>query len=146
MHRASATAWFLCILIFLSTGSAQENQSKKSALTKLYIRRCGTTKLQGPFLETFRDVRMQPGERYRAPSVRYKINENGTVTNVKVLRYSGVKDIDQRLASSISNLKYAPRPWLSHHRYRDDSHYRLDKFAGVIVISYLSAIRMPPLA
>jgi TonB family protein len=53
---------------------------------------------------------MQPGERYRAPSVRYKINENGTVTNVKVLRYSGVKDIDQRLASSISNLKYAPRP------------------------------------
>ena len=91
-----------------SAGLAEENQTKKSD-QKDFIKRCGTTKLQGPFLD-FKDVKMQPGERYRSPSIRYQINEDGTVSNVKVLRYSGVKDIDQQLASAVSNLKYVPRP------------------------------------
>ena len=94
--------------MLLSTGAAQEKQSKKSD-QKNFIKRCGATKLQGPFLD-FKNVKMQPGERYRSPSVRYQINEDGTVSNVKVLRYSGVKDIDQQLAAAVSNLKFAPRP------------------------------------
>src|SRR5689334_10497612 len=103
MHRTSASASFLCILLLFCTGSAQEKQSKKSN-QKEFIKRCATMKLDGPFLD-FKDVTMQAGERYRAPLVRYQINEDGTVSNVMVLRYSGVKDIDQQLASAVSNLK-----------------------------------------
>src|SRR5437764_5766467 len=103
MHQTSASASFLCILVLLSAGSAEDKQSTKSDQE-----RCGTTKLQGPSLD-FKGVKMRPGERYRSPAVRYQINENGTVSNVRVLRYSGVKDIDQKLASTGSNLKFGPR-------------------------------------
>jgi TonB family protein len=52
-----------------------------------------------------------PNESYkRSPIVKFQINEDGTVSNTKVTRRSGVADIDKKVAEAIAGWRYAPRP------------------------------------
>lgn len=54
----------------------------------------------GPF--HFRD-----GESYKgAPIVKYQINEDGTVSDVKIKRNSGVNDIDRKVVRALFRWKY----------------------------------------
>jgi len=42
--------------------------------------------------------------------VKFDILEDGSVANVKIVRSSGVSDLDKRLVSSVNRLKYKARP------------------------------------
>lgn len=46
----------------------------------------------------------------RPPVVKFQVNENGTVSNVKIVRSSGGGDIDRLVLDSISTWKYKTRP------------------------------------
>jgi TonB family protein len=52
-----------------------------------------------------------PGESYkRAPVVKFQINEDGAVSQAKIVRSSGVSDIDAKVLEAITKWKYKPRP------------------------------------
>jgi TonB family protein len=52
-----------------------------------------------------------PNESYkRSPIVKFQINEDGTVSNTKIVRSSGVADIDKKVAAVVSSWKYLPGP------------------------------------
>jgi hypothetical protein len=52
-----------------------------------------------------------PGESYkRSPIIKYQINPDGSVSNVKLVRTLGVEDIDRKLPAATSNCKYKPHP------------------------------------
>lgn len=58
----------------------------------------------GPF-------RHSRGESYkRAPVVKFDIEEDGTVSNIKLMRSSGLKDLDQKLVQAIRHWEYDQRP------------------------------------
>jgi TonB family protein len=46
----------------------------------------------------------------RSPTIKYEIQEDGTVTNAVITRKSGVADLDQKFPDAISRWKYKPRP------------------------------------
>lgn len=51
------------------------------------------------------------GESYkRSPLLKFDINEDGTTTNVRIIRGSGVSEVDRKLAAVLRNSKYKPRP------------------------------------
>lgn len=55
--------------------------------------------------------RILPNESYKhPPTVKFSIEENGTVSDVKVTRSSGVADIDKKVVDSIGKWKFKPRP------------------------------------
>jgi TonB family protein len=41
--------------------------------------------------------------------VKFQINEDGTVSNTKVTRRSGVAAIDKKVANAMAGWRYAPR-------------------------------------
>lgn len=50
-----------------------------------------------------------PGESYKAaPTVKFQINEDGSVSNVTLTRSSGVKGIDKWVIKEVSGWKYTP--------------------------------------
>jgi TonB family protein len=52
-----------------------------------------------------------PGESYkRPPTVKFQVNEDGTVSNMKLIRSSGVKDIDKKLIKAASTWKFKAVP------------------------------------
>jgi TonB family protein len=52
-----------------------------------------------------------PGESYkRSPAVKFQINEDGTVSNVKLIRSSGVKGIDKMVLRAVSGWTYKEVP------------------------------------
>lgn len=52
-----------------------------------------------------------PSEAYkRSPTVKYLIQEDGTVSNATITRSSGVADMDQKIIDAIARWKYNPRP------------------------------------
>ena len=52
-----------------------------------------------------------PGESYKdSPTIKFQINEDGTVSNVKLMRSSGVKDIDRKLIKAASAWTYKAVP------------------------------------
>jgi TonB family protein len=52
-----------------------------------------------------------PGESYkRPPTVKYLIQEDGTVSNPTITRSSGVADIDKKILDAVAKWKYKPRP------------------------------------
>jgi TonB family protein len=52
-----------------------------------------------------------PGESYkRSPTIKFQINEDGTVSNIKLIRSSGVKDIDRKLLKEASGWKFRAVP------------------------------------
>jgi len=42
--------------------------------------------------------------------VKFQINGDGTVSNVKLVRSSGVRDIDKKLLSAVAKWKFKPNP------------------------------------
>jgi TonB family protein len=52
-----------------------------------------------------------PDESYkRSPTVKYLIQEAGTVSNATITRSSGVADMDKKILDAIAKWKYKPRP------------------------------------
>jgi TonB family protein len=52
-----------------------------------------------------------PKESYKhAPVVSFQIHEDGSVTDAKIVRSSGVRDIDKKLLEAVANWKYKPNP------------------------------------
>ena len=52
-----------------------------------------------------------PTESYRnTPSVKFLIQEDGSVSDVRITRSSGVADIDKKVLESVSQWKYKARP------------------------------------
>jgi TonB family protein len=45
-----------------------------------------------------------------SPTLKFQVNEDGTVSGVKLTRGSGVKDIDKHVVAAVSHWKYKPRP------------------------------------
>jgi len=51
------------------------------------------------------------GESYkRSPTVKFLIQEDGTVSDTTIVRSSGVADIDKKILDAIAKWKYKPRP------------------------------------
>jgi TonB family protein len=46
----------------------------------------------------------------RSPIVRFLIQEDGSVSGVRIVRSSGVADIDKKVVDAVSQWKYKPRP------------------------------------
>jgi len=44
------------------------------------------------------------------PVVKFQINQDGTVSNVRLVRGSGVRDINKKVVESVSMWKYQPKP------------------------------------
>jgi TonB family protein len=52
-----------------------------------------------------------PSESYKSsPTVKFLIQEDGSVSDVRVTRSSGVADIDKKVRESVSKWKYNARP------------------------------------
>jgi len=52
-----------------------------------------------------------PGETYKqSPTVKFQINEDGTVSKVKLIRSSGVKDVDKQVLKEVSSWKFKAVP------------------------------------
>jgi TonB family protein len=44
------------------------------------------------------------------PLVKFQINEDGTVSNVRLVHGCGVRDINKKVVESVSKWKYKPKP------------------------------------
>ena len=52
-----------------------------------------------------------PNESYKqAPTVKFLIQEDGTVSNATLTRSSGMADMDKKILDAIAKWKYKPRP------------------------------------
>ena len=52
-----------------------------------------------------------PNESYKqSPTVKYLIQEDGTVSNATITRSSGMADMDKKILDAITKWKYKPRP------------------------------------
>ena len=95
------------VLLTIGLGSAcwdQDAQKKSvpSECTKM-IRVHGSFP-KGPF-------KWLPKESYKgSPLIKYKIQEDGTVSDAFVSRSSGVADIDKKVLDAVAQWKYKPRP------------------------------------
>lgn len=68
-----------------------------------------TTRIHGSFPNG--PFKTLPNESYkRSPTVRYVIEEDGTVSNPAITRSSGVADMDKKILDAIARWKYKPRP------------------------------------
>jgi TonB family protein len=78
-----------------------EEQLRKECVAKLMSRRALP---KGPF-------RFLPNESYKqSPSLKFQINQDGTVANVKLIRHSGISDLDRQAVAYVAAWKYKPRP------------------------------------
>ena len=60
--------------------------------------------IQGPF-------KVLPGESYKdSPTLSFQINDDGSVSKIKLIRSSGVRDVDKQTVEAIRGWKYKPRP------------------------------------
>jgi TonB family protein len=58
-----------------------------------------------------REFKFRKGEKYRnSPVVFYEVNPDGKPSNVKLMRSTGVKDIDDFAVDWVKKLKYKPAP------------------------------------
>jgi TonB family protein len=58
---------------------------------------------KGPF-------KILPGESYKhSPTVKFLIQEDGTISNAAITRSSGVADIDKKILDAVARWKYKPR-------------------------------------
>lgn len=57
------------------------------------------------------EVQPQKGEKYRRPAmVAYEVQENGDVGKLRLVRHSGIKELDGKLLSMAHQWKYQTRP------------------------------------
>jgi len=57
------------------------------------------------------EVQPQEGEKYRRPPmVAYEVQENGDIRKLRLVRHSGIKELDEKLLSAAVQWKYEARP------------------------------------
>ena len=50
-----------------------------------------------------------PGESYKsALRMKFQVNEDGTVSNARIVRSTGVRDIDEKMVCAVSGWRYKP--------------------------------------
>ena len=92
------TAALLSLL--LPTGAETQQNTVQSG--------CSLNRVQGSYPK----VKTLTTESYtyrRSPIVRFLIQEDGSVTEARIVRSSGVADVDQEVLESVSRWKYKPR-------------------------------------
>lgn len=95
------TAAAIVILTFAPILLSQTNQSGTDC--KFLIMRSGSAAIE--------EVQPQKGEKYRRPPmVTYEVLENGDVRNLRLVRHSDIKELDEKLLSIASQWKYQTRP------------------------------------
>jgi TonB family protein len=68
-----------------------------------------TIRVQGSFPSG--PFRTLPNESYRqSPTIKYVVQEDGTVSNATITRSSGLSDMDKKVLDAIARWKYKPRP------------------------------------
>ncbi len=68
-----------------------------------------TIRVQGSFPNG--PFKTLPNEAYkRSPTLKYLIQEDGTVSDAAITRGSGVADMDKKILDAIAQWKYKPRP------------------------------------
>lgn len=88
-------------LLLLTAAMAQQNAVPPEC-TK--VTRVHGSFPKGPF-------KILPTESYKSsPSVRFLVQEDGSVSDVSITRSSGVADIDKKVLESVSQWKYKARP------------------------------------
>lgn len=91
----------MSILMLAASAPAQANQTKPD---------CEPLVLQSGSA-TMGDVTPQPGEKYRRPPmVAYDVLEDGSVANVRIVRKSGIRELDGKLYAAALQWKYQARP------------------------------------
>ena len=94
----------LLALGLVTTSWSQESQKKSLPPECAKTIRVHSSFPEGPF-------KTLPGESYkRSPTVKYLIQEDGTVSNVTITRSSGVADIDRKILDAIAKWKCKSRP------------------------------------
>lgn len=100
----------LCSPDKTKTGTASvktEKVVKKDKATKPCVPQLAPGPSHGPSKE----LKFRKGETYRhSPVVSYQVDPDGTVSNVKLIRSTGVKDIDAFAVEWVKQLKYKPAP------------------------------------
>lgn len=85
--------------------------------TKLPSASCQNLALQGA--TTSIEAHPQKGEKFRRPPmVAYEVLEDGDVRKVRLVRHSGVKELDGKLLATASQWEYQPRPRCSTVKVR----------------------------
>lgn len=98
-----AIALVLNLLFVVLCGGQADTSRKLPAQCRVVQKRYGDVP-KGPFKHS-------RGESYKhAPVVKFDIEENGTVANVRIIRSSGIKDLDEKLIETIRGWEYNPRP------------------------------------
>jgi len=93
------------LTLILATVCWSQNSPKKSVPPEC----AKTVRVNGSFPNgPFKKLR---GESYkRAPTVKYLIQEDGTVSDAIIIRSSGLSDMDKKFVDAIAQWKYKPRP------------------------------------
>jgi TonB family protein len=101
MRNLGIFLFMLGAAVICSGQTAQESKVPSRCIPRVWKRKPFP---KGPF-------NFLPNDSHkRSPIVKFQINEDGTVSNTKVTRRSGVADIDKKVAEAITGWKYAPRP------------------------------------
>jgi len=92
------------------TGTASvktEKLSKQGKPAKPCVPRLASSARQEPP----KRFRFRKGETYRrSPIVSYQVDVDGRISDAKLVRSSGVRDIDSYALQTIKNLRYKPAP------------------------------------
>lgn len=95
-------AIYVAVLLLLLAGTEAQQKAVPPECTK--VTRVHGSFPKGPF-------KTQPTESYKgSPSLKFLIQEDGSVSGVSIIRSSGVADIDQKVLESVSHWKYIARP------------------------------------
>ena len=90
------------LLMWLPAGADKQQKTVPPECTKV-------TRVHGSFPK--RPFKTLPTESYkRSPSVKFLIQEDGSVSDASITRSSGVADLDKKVLESVSQWKYKPRP------------------------------------
>lgn len=93
---------YAAVLLLPLAGTEAQQKAKPPECTK--VTRVHGSFPKGPF-------KALPTESYRnAPSAKFLIQEDGSVSDVRITRSSGVADIDKKVLESVSQWKYKARP------------------------------------
>lgn len=90
------------LVLLLPAGADTQQKAVPPECTK--VTRVHGSFPKGPF-------KVLPAESYKnSPTVKFLIQEDGSVSDVRVTRSSGVADIDKKVRESVSQWKYKGRP------------------------------------
>jgi TonB family protein len=110
MNRISAC---LTAVVLLVAGAPAQQSSKKPAdeeVRKLKAKCKATILKRNPQKEP-QSFAFARGEKYKnSPVVSFSISEDGSVSNVRLKRSSGVKSIDEYAIQSVKSVEYKPMP------------------------------------